>query len=61
MSRVTLGKLYFGFLVENPGGGDIVWADVDAMIICAFSKESDIIDQLTVNLGYDGEIITLYE
>ena len=31
------------------------------MIICAFNKDSEIIDQLTVSLGYGGEIITLYE
>ena len=59
MNREKWGKLYFGFRVENPE--NIVWADVDAVIICAFDKDSEIIDQLTVNFGYGGEIITLYE
>lgn len=49
---------YFGFTVSNPK--KIVWSSVGAVVISVPMKEGQIIKMLRNELGYTGNIITLY-
>ena len=59
INRTKWGEFYFGFCIENPES--TIWEDVDVVIISAPNKENEIVDKLINKLGFNGEIITLYE
>lgn len=53
------GKRYFGFLIMKPSA--LIWDGVDAVIISVPGKEKQIISVLFEQLGFKGDIITMYE
>lgn len=53
------GRKYFGFLVHDPLS-EIEWQSVNAVVISVHGRESAITEMLVSDLGFGGQIITLY-
>ena len=59
ISKNKKGNPFFGFEIKNPE--EIIWGNVEAVVISVPGKESQITDMLVKDLKFSGDIITLYE
>lgn len=59
ISKEKHGNPFFGFTVQVPQ--EISWNDVEAVVISVPGHEAAIIEMLTSELGFSGNIVTLYE
>lgn len=53
------GEHYFGFIIQSPE--DIIWSDVEAVVISVRNKEQEIQNTLVNELKFEGKVILLYK
>ena len=58
INELKQGENYFGFMIQNPA--DILWNNVDAVVISVPNKESQIEETLINNMHFSGRIVVLY-
>ena len=59
ISKTKKGNPCFGFVIKNPE--EIIWDNVEMVVISVPGKENQITDMLVKELKFSGDIITLYE
>ena len=59
ISKEKQGNPFFGFVIQAPEG--ISWNDVKAVVISVPGQEMTITEMLIRELGFKGNIVTLYE
>ncbi len=53
------GKSFFGLIIKSPR--EVVWQNIDVVVISAPNYEKDIIDSLRKHYDYFGKVLSLYE
>lgn len=53
------GNFYFGFTINHPK--EIVWSEIDAVVVSAPGREEKVVHTLNNDLGFSGKIVTLYK